>query len=600
MKAMKVLVIEDNPINMKLVRSLLEIGGYQCLEAGEAATGIQLARQHKPELILMDLQLPGMDGLTATRQIKEDPDLQGIPVLALTAHAMRGDDSKALAAGCSAYIRKPIDTRRFLKTIAPFLRRGSSNAHPVVPSGKVFRPRILVVDDMPVNVKILAAKLPAAQFDVLKAYGGEEAIEVVRRESPDLILLDYMMPEVDGYEVTKVLKSDADTRDIPIVIITALDGTEEKISVLEAGAEDFLNKPVNTVELLARVNSLLLMKQYKEQLSLRRESAGLSVWREGEDALPNVADDFPTILIVEDGERDARLLESCLHGMPVRVLQANSGQEALLYAKRRQVDLVVLDILLPDIDGFEICRQIKADSRTEDIQIVMVTCLRDLDNRIKGIEMGVDDYLIKPVQSRELLARIKTLLKKKFYLNRLQLHLEAAMTTAILDGLTGLYNHNYLQRFLELELKKSARHRYPVGFLLVDIDDFKACNDSFGHLTGDQILKEVSLVLQGALRDTDLASRYGGEEFAVVLPYCDKQNAQRVAERVREQIAAHPFSEKIDEFQGGLTVSIGVAAYPEDAATPQDLIRRADRMLYAAKKDGKNRVCLHPCEPVQS
>ncbi len=599
MKEMKVLVIEDNPVNMKLVRSLLEIGGYQCLEAGEAAGGIELARTHKPDLILMDLQLPGMDGLTAARLIKGDPDLQGIPVIALTAHAMRGDDAEALAAGCSAYIRKPIDTRQFLKTIAPFVRREGGDSRAPVSVAKVFRPRILIVDDMPVNVKILATKLPQAQFEVLKAYGGEEAIEVARRESPDLILLDYMMPEVDGYEVTKVLKTDPDTRDIPIVIITALDGTEEKINVLEAGAEDFLNKPVNTVELLARVNSLLLMKQYKEQLSLRRESAGLSVWREGAEALPNVADDFPTILIVEDGERDARLLESCLHGMPVRVLQAKSGQEALVYAKRRQVDLVVLDILLPDIDGFEVCRQIKEDSRTEDIQIVMVTCLRDLDNRIKGIEMGVDDYLIKPVQSRELLARIKTLLKKKFYLNRLQLHLEAALTTAILDGLTGLYNHSYLERFLELELKKSARHRYPVALLMIDLDDFKACNDSFGHLAGDQVLKEVGQVLQGVMRDTDLAGRYGGEEFAVVLPYCDKPNAERVAERVRQEIAAHPFSEKIDEFQGALTVSIGVAAYPEDAATPEDLMRRADRMLYAAKGDGKNRVCLHPCEPVQ-
>ncbi len=600
MESLIVLVIEDNPINMKLVRSLLKIGGYHCLEAEDAATGIELARTHKPALILMDLQLPGMDGLTATGLIKQDPTLKQIPVIALTAHAMRGDDAKALAAGCSAYIRKPIDTRRFLETIAPFVQREGEDAPVAVPAARVFRPRILIVDDMPVNVKVLAAKLPQTQFEVLKAYGGEEAIEVARQQAPDLILLDYMMPEVDGYQVTKSLKTDPETRDIPIVIITALDGTEEKLNVLEAGAEDFLNKPVNHVELLARVNSLLLMKQYKEQLSLRRESAGLSVWRDGGDELATVADDFPTILIVEDGERDARLLEGCLHGMPVRVLQAKSGQEALQYAKKRQVDLVILDILLPDIDGFDVCRQIKQDSRTEDIQIVMVTCLRDLENRIKGIEMGVDDYLIKPVQSRELLARIKTLLKKKFYLNRLQLHLEAAMTTAILDGLTGLYNHSYLRRFLDLELKKSERHRYPVALLMVDIDDFKVCNDTFGHVAGDQVLKEVAQVLQGVLRDTDLASRYGGEEFAVVLPYCDKQNAEHVAQRILQNMAAHPFPEEVDQFQGTVTVSIGAATYPEDAATPEELIRSADRMLYAAKGAGKNRVCLHPYESVRS
>jgi two-component system cell cycle response regulator len=593
MEIKTILVVEDNPINMKLVRTLLQVEGYNILEAEDAARGLQLARDCMPDLILMDIQLPGVDGLSATRSIRDDAALKEIPVIALTAHAMQGDDQNAFDAGCDGYLTKPLDTRKFSETIRRHLSTSCENGSGEAQGTAPFRPKILIVDDLKVNVKLLATRLPNSKYEILKAYGGKEAIEVASRELPDLILLDYMMPEVDGYDVTKALRSDPRTEDIPIIIITALDSTEEKIGILEAGAEEFLNKPVNTTELLARVQSLLLLKQYKEQLRIRRQSTDFFMLPQNDKEREKIQETYPAILIVEDGERDTKLMQSYLADHPVQVYSVRSGREALSMVREKRIDLVLLDIMLPDIDGFEVCRRLKGNESTQDIQVVAITCLQDLENKIKGIELGVDDYLIKPVHSRELMARLRTLIRKKTYLEQLHNNFENALNTAVTDGLTNLHNQSYFKRYLHLELKRADRYGYPVTLIMVDLDDFKACNDTFGHVCGDKILKELARVVQRAIRETDLAARYGGEEFAVALPYCNKDDGMIIAERIRSSIAQHPFRSIIEGFEKSVTVSAGIATFPFDAPTPEALLEVADRLLYQAKREGKNRVCQY-------
>ena len=204
-----VLVIEDNEMNMKLVRSMLMLGRCRVLEAVNAEDGIQLAREHNPELILMDIQLPGMDGLSATRIIKKDPALKAIPVVALTSYAMQGDNKKASEAGFDAYITKPIDTRSFMGTVKKFCTNAQNptefrkEVEPQKEENTHDRARILIVDDDPRNVKLLSAKLAKSQYEILQAYGGMEALEKAIETTPDLILLDIMMPDLNGYEVTK-------------------------------------------------------------------------------------------------------------------------------------------------------------------------------------------------------------------------------------------------------------------------------------------------------------------------------------------------------------------------------------------------------------
>lgn len=452
--------------------------------------------------------------------------------------------------------------------------------------------RILIVDDEPLNVKLLAAMLPADQYETIKAYDGREALKKIVNETPDLILLDVMMPGLDGYEVTRTVKNDSDTRDIPVILVTALDGTDNKIKGLEAGADEFLNKPVSKTELIARVNSLLRLKQYQDQLKTHMQSKNHFTTPDQSQRSIEEEINLPSILIVEDDVKDAKLILNYLHGEAYIIKQVKDGEEAISRARQEKIDLILLDILLPGMDGFETCRRLKAMDQTKDIQIVALTSLNDMESKVKGIELGADDYLVKPINMHELRVRIKALVKKKAYLDRLHANYEMAVHSAITDKLTGLYNHAYFEHFLGLEVKRSLRQNMPVSLMMIDIDDFKQYNDTLGHLAGDQILSELGQLIKTNIREIDLAARYGGEEFSVVLPGVDLKGAVTTAERIRLVIHENSFSPELSSDSKNLSVSIGIAACPSDAEAVKELINKADMALYKAKREGKNRVCL--------
>ena len=590
MKNLTILVIEDNPMNMKLFRSLLSLGKFNVLEAGDAKNGIELSLEHKPDLILMDIQLPGMDGLSATRIIKENPVLNSIPIVALTAHAMMGDEEKAKAAGCDGYISKPINTKKFLGEIEKFLQEKTNKEKHSERRNICYKNKILIVDDEPLNVKLLAAKLPPDQYDIIKAYNGIEALQKVSEAHPNLILLDIMMPEVNGYEVARRMKENPETRDIPIIMVTALNDREDKIKAFERGAEEFISKPVNSIELQKRIKSTLCLKQYHEQISIRRQSEESFFVSASEEYTIKDTEIVPTILIVEDNEKDVKLLQGQLHSQPYRLLFATNGEEALTLIQEEKVDLILQDILLPGMNGFDVCLRIKEMEETNNIQIVLITCLHDLENKVRGTELDVDDYLVKPINGQELRFRITTLLKKKRYLDKLCFIYEKDVASVTIDGLTRLYNYHYFERFITLVVKSALKNNYPVSLILIDIDEQKQHHEILGNFTRDAILRELTKVMRRNIREIDLPTRYGSHEFAIVLPYCLREEAQVIAERIQKSFVLHSLPHEEPIPTNYISLRTGVASIPTDASTTEELVKSAEQMLHSVMKEEKSYI----------
>ncbi len=415
-----ILIIEDDEKNTKLMRVILEREGYRILSAIEARAGIDMAREHKPFMVLMDIQLPGLDGLSATRMIKLDSATKDIPVVGVSAHAMEEDIAKALKAGCDGYITKPIDVHSFMERISDAImnkdqKRARSDEFAVANTK-----RILVVDDNPLNVKLFSSKLEREGYEAIPAYDGREALAKVLEKKTDIVLLDLMMPVMDGFEVLEKLKSNPQTKNIPVIIITALNEAEERLSQLEAKADELLAKPVSTAELLMRVKSMLHLREIKDRLDERKNQLSSVPALEYKKQESLDSDREPLILLVEDEDKDAKLIATYLSDTPYELKRARNGEDAFSMLEKEKADIILLDILLPDIDGFEICRRLKSSEETKGIQIIAVTNVSDLEDMERSMELGMDEYLIKPVNKQELRIRIKACLSRKQYIEQIE------------------------------------------------------------------------------------------------------------------------------------------------------------------------------------
>jgi len=303
------------------------------------------------------------------------------------------------------------------------------------------------------------------------------------------------------------------------------------------------------------------------------------------------------ILVVDDVETNLRLVQGHLRREGYRVQLASSGEEALLRIEEEQPDLVLLDVIMPGLDGFETCRRIRQDASTRHIPVILLTSLNDLDHKVQGQEAGADDFITKPFDRNELLVRVRSMLRIKALHDRLTQKINELESAKIrlrrladTDSLTSLFNKRYLTKTLKLEIERSNRYESPLSILMIDVDHFKPINDEFGHVTGDAVLQQMATLFTRGVRAIDIAARYGGEEFAVVFPETDEMGAMLVGERLREDVMRHRFLDPEGEPIGQLTISIGVASHGGDVKTVDQLIKSADARLYEAKQNGRNVV----------
>jgi two-component system cell cycle response regulator len=449
--------------------------------------------------------------------------------------------------------------------------------------------RVLVVDDVPANVKLLEARLSAEYFDVVTAMNGVEALAICDKAECDIVLLDVMMPDMDGFEVCRRLKASPVTHHIPVIMVTALDHPSDRVRGLEAGADDFLTKPVSDVALIARVRSLARLKMMTDELRMRAlTSREIGIQDPENEALAD-AGRGGRILIVDDRVSSHQRLSAALAGDHTVDIETNPG-EALFHAAEGDYDLAIVSLALEHYDALRLCSQLRSLERTRNLPILAICEGEDNSRMIRGLEIGVNDFLLRPIDNNELHARVRTQVRKKRYTERLRDNVQMSIVMAITDALTGLYNRRYMESHLATLIEQAAARGKPLTALVIDIDYFKAINDTHGHDAGDDVLREFAIRIRKSIRGIDLACRYGGEEFVIVMPETDMAVATIVAERLRRRIASERFS--IQQGSGSIevTISIGIATLDTADDNAASILKRADQALYRAKRDGRNRV----------
>ena len=448
--------------------------------------------------------------------------------------------------------------------------------------------KILVVDDIPANVKLLQARLSAEYYEVITAANGFEALQAFDDNQIDLVLLDVMMPVMDGFETCRRIKTDPRMAHVPVVMVTALDQPEDRLKGLTAGADDFLTKPVNDIQLLSRVKSLVRLKMLTDELRLRAATAQTIGIEEVLQGKSQADGEIPRLLLVDDRQTSADRFVRGLSG-EFRVEVASDPQAGFFRAVESNPDCVIVTTTLKAFDPLRLCSQLRSLDRTRFLPILLVAEPGEDERVMRALELGVNDYVVKPVDMQELTARLRTQVRRKRYNDALRKNLVQTIEMAVTDGLTGLHNRRYLDSHIQQLFDRATQRRRPLSFMITDIDRFKLVNDTHGHDGGDAVLREFAMRLRRQVRGADLVCRFGGEEFVVVMPDTEADIAAKVAERVRAAIERDPFP-----LPGGnsihVTTSAGLATFTGGADTLSGLMKRADEALYEAKHKGRNRV----------
>ncbi len=445
---------------------------------------------------------------------------------------------------------------------------------------------VLVVDDMETNRRLLQAKLEAKYYTVFMAPDGPHALESAAQHQPDIILLDVMMPGMDGYEVCRRLKSNLTTRHIPVVMLTALTDRDDRLRGLEAGADDFLSKPVDDFGLFARLEALMRYNMVANELR-SREAIGAQ-----EEYLTDFEQEMlekpASVLVIDQNNLQARRVAKALSAVGHTTATWMDAQETGI--RFEEIDIVIIALSGQRHDALKLCAHLRALKESRDFSII-VTC--EHDDQADGLEalrIGASDLIMMPLDALELQARVRTQTRRKRFVDILRRRVDRGLELSVIDHLTGLYNRRYMLERLQLWMQRSGVSEQPVSIVAFDIDHFKAVNDKFGHEAGDLVLQSFAARLRTNIRPQDIACRPGGEEFLLIMPDTREELAEIGAERIREAIAAEPFHIEREDADIKVTVSAGIATYNGEGGLLADFLHQADQALYRAKQNGRNRI----------
>ncbi|NRB11035.1 MAG: PleD family two-component system response regulator [Rickettsiaceae bacterium] len=446
---------------------------------------------------------------------------------------------------------------------------------------------VLVVDDVPANIKLLEAKLISEYYTVIKASSGQEALDILKNTKIDIVLLDVMMPGMDGFETCKKIKANPETIHIPIIMVTALSGIDDRVKGLESGADEFLTKPIKEAPLLTRVKSLSRMKTIIDELKLRNKTNE----ELGGDII-ELTENFDNckILLIDDDVIQAKNVKNVLVELSNNVKIITSSKE-LDNLGSFLPDLIIISCQIEDADPLRIGVDIRAKANFKNVSLMMLTDEEKLPIAIKGVDLGVNDYFVYPVDKSELLARTKTQLRKKIYQDNLRNELEESVDLSLKDGLTGVFNRRYFDTHIEKIIEKTKESSKSICLMLFDLDHFKQINDTYGHQAGDEVLKKIAEKLKSSFRVTDLVARYGGEEFIIVLNNITIKNCTNMAEKIKTDISNLKITIPEKDTPISVTTSIGITEYSKEEGSAS-FISRTDKALYKAKETGRNKVVI--------
>ena len=449
---------------------------------------------------------------------------------------------------------------------------------------------ILVVDDRPTNVLLLETKLSNEYYDVITARDGYEAIQKTKERNPDLILLDVMMPGIDGFEVCRRLKSDPEVAHIPVVMVTALSSKLDRLRGLEVGADDFLTKPFNDIVFFARTKSLIRIKMLIDELRLRDQTA-MQVGGEAHSHNMFTANvtGSRVLLVDDDAQQSSKMVEKLSEVYHVEL--AHDADFAIERGAQGAFDVILVSTQMNGTEGLRLASHLKSREETRHVPLIIMVNESRTQTMLKALELGINDYLLLPLDTNEMMARVKTQIRRKKYQDALRATYERTVSRSITDALTSLYNRHFMDMHLENLVKQSNKHGKPMTMMLIDVDHFKPVNDTYGHDVGDQVLRGLSGIIVRSIRTADMAARFGGEEFVVLLPETDLLSASVVTDRIRKMTEITPFAVDHEINTLNVTVSIGCAQLKK-GETGAELLKRTDAALYKAKNAGRNQVQL--------